>query len=98
MTDHFEDLWQLSENSFKSEIDVTAEEIFAKISLTSALYKAACEQKPTADIDKIKAHLMGELLLYLSHLSLKDNIDVFDAMRSALKFKITSYSAEVPSP
>lgn len=86
--DHFEQLWVLCENEFKSDTDTDLNEILNKIQVTIGLYKNLSSKPVTEDLPRIKAHLIGELLLHLSHLSLKEDIDVFAAMKTALKFKL----------
>lgn len=88
MIKHFEDLWGAAEKSFQNDLNIENEVILNKASINLNLFKTLSKYPATEDLDKIKAHLMGELLLSLSHLSLKENIDVFYAMQLALKKKL----------
>lgn len=100
--EHFEQLWSVAEDSFKSELDCDVNEILNKLSLSIRLYKNINDKSSsTQEIKAIKAHLLGELLLEISHLSMKENIDVFNALMASLKFRkshLNQSSSEVPSP
>lgn len=87
---HFEDIWLLGEKLFQDtvaqeQVSSILEELLLKINL----YKALDEQKqiPLEEMQKVKARTFGELLLTLTNLSLKDNIDVFNALSTALNYK-----------
>jgi hypothetical protein len=88
MTKHFENLWEEAEKNFSASLD-DPEAIITKIILRVNLYKnLVIQQKNISkeDLDKIKSHIMGEILLALAHLSLKENINVFQSLQTALHF------------
>lgn len=86
---HFEDLWNDSEETFKEDLNDSLRDIIQNLlfkintlnSLTSQSFKTSEEMQ------KIKMHLMGEILLDLSHISAKENINVYQAMKTALHYK-----------
>lgn len=84
---HFEELWEFAEKSF-SKNDDNINSILTHLLVKVNFYEKIAKQGPTSqeEIKKIKSHLMGEILLTLSHLSLKENIDVFSALKTALYF------------
>ncbi len=95
---HFEELWEKCENlhSEYSESD-SVSDIINGLTMKLGLY-AAIDQKSetiTKDMEKAKSRLMGEILLSLTALSLKDNINVFDALNTAqLQHSIGIYSSK----
>ena len=93
---HFEELWEKCENFHEetskeeSSIDIV-NELAMKIGLYSAIIQKS--EIASEDMEKAKSRLMGESLLSLTGLSLKDNINVFDALGTALTQRnITHYS------
>jgi len=92
MTLHFEDLWVKCEQSHQIIKDETVQDIINKLILQINLYKALDlkNQIPAEEMQKIKSHTFGEILLTLTNLSLKDNIDVFSALISAYQFNQSS--------
>jgi len=90
MAIHFEELWEQCENfhkehSTKTEIQPIIEALMMKLSL----YKALSAQKdmPGEEMQKVKARTLGEIVLTLTCLSLKDNIDVYGALATALQYR-----------
>jgi hypothetical protein len=102
MTQHFEQLWESCEQSFQNtdvEVGSILNELLVKINLYKTISKQ--EIKSPEDIEKIKSHLMGEILLTLTHLSLKENINVFNSLTEALFFsnvekRKEAYSSSAP--
>jgi hypothetical protein len=89
MSVHFETLWEQCEKfhqeSIKdSEVTIMIDEIMMKLKL----YQLIDSQKEVPDEERqnIKSRTMGEILWTLTRLSLKDNINVFDALNTAYKF------------
>lgn len=86
---HFEELWEKCEELHKefSQDDQVAS-LIEKIILQLNLYKVAelKVEMPQEERQKIKSRVMGEILLTLTNLSLKDNINVFAALNSAYQF------------
>lgn len=86
---HFEDLWEQCEKSHKDiGLDTTSqiiEELNLKISLFSAFSdKTSLDPE---DMKMIKSRTVGEILLTLTKLSLKEDINVFEALSVALQNK-----------
>jgi hypothetical protein len=89
MSIHFETLWeqceQFHQESIKdSEVSVMIDEIIMKLKL----YQLIDSQKEVPDEERqnIKSRTLGEILWTLTRLSLKDNINVFEALNTAHKF------------
>ncbi len=83
---HFEDLWEKCENYHKSNEDqnspLNMDELIMKIGLYQSL-----NEKPNIsknDLKTIKSRLLGEILFSISNISLKDDINVYQAMLDAL--------------
>ena len=86
--EHFETIWNKSEELIASEVSKqpTApiiEELIAKL----ALYKALDlnDKIPEEEKQKLKTHLFGKLLIALSKLSFKENVNVYTAMKQAME-------------
>lgn len=87
MANHFEEIWEKGESLHQQE-DNSISDILNKISLQVELYKMITNQEDSnEEKEKAKSRTMGEILLTLTNLSLKDNINVFDALNTACKFK-----------
>ena len=87
---HFEDLWTKCEDFQKEasearDIPGMAEELIMKINL----YKAMTDKTkiPTEELQKMRTRILGEILLTLTGLSLKDNVNVFEALAQALQYR-----------
>lgn len=87
---HFEDLWEMCEafhqksEGFSNPADI--DELILKIGLYQSLSSNKINLS-TEDLQKAKSRIMGEILFFLTNLSIKDNIDVFSALFEALKSK-----------
>lgn len=87
---HFEHLWEESENFYNSEIQSASPlAILDEINLKINLYKTICLQENLAQDqrDKLKNNIFGEILMTLTQLSLKDNINAYAALKAALGYK-----------
>lgn len=87
---HFEDLWTQCEELQKEaaqthSIPEMAEELMMKINL----YKAITEKTkiPTEELQRMRTRILGEILLTLTKLSLKDNVNVFEALAEAFQVR-----------
>ncbi len=87
---HFEELWEKCEQfhqefSNQNTVDSTLDELILKINL----YKAVRSQTYPSEEEKSKicSHTLGEVLLTLTNLSLKDNINVYQALNTALQHR-----------
>jgi hypothetical protein len=94
MASHFEELWEQCENFQK---DATAlndvQHIIDELMLKINLYKAidAKQEIPAEDRQKVKSRTLGEILLTLTALSLKDNVNVYEALNIALQYRSADY-------
>lgn len=90
MPNHFEDLWEQSEKIHSEFLnDTPLESIIDELYLKINIYKMLGSKKELSgeDMEKIKSRTFGEILLTLTHLSLKDNVNVYTALLSALQFR-----------
>lgn len=90
MPEHFEELWVKSENFQKdtgkvSDVPILLEELSLKLNLYKAIDSKT--QIPEEDRQKIKSRLLGEILLTLTGLSFKDNVNVYEALNIALQYR-----------
>ena len=90
MVAHFEELWEQCENFQKdggkvSDVPILLEELSLKLNLYQAI--DAKTEIPVEDRQKVKSRLLGEILLTLTGLSLKDNINVYEALNIALQYR-----------
>lgn len=93
---HFEDLWEKCEAFHKAESsqDVSSS-LIDELMMKMNLYKVIDlkSEIPEEDRQKIKSRTMGEILLTVTQISLKDNINVYEALKVALEYKsIENYS------
>lgn len=91
MTMHFEELWEKCEQLHQqsSEGKVPIENLMEELLMKVQLYKTIDQKTelPEEDRQKIKSRTLGEILMTLTHVSLKDNINVFEALGVALQFR-----------
>lgn len=97
---HFEELWVHCENLSKTTIDdqnvsVLVDEIMMKMKLYQILDS---KELPEEERASAKSRTMGEILWALTKLSLKDNINVFEALGTAFQFhSISHYNKKYPT-
>lgn len=90
MAIHFEELWEKCENLQKEScMDVPASNIVEEIIIKLNLYKVldAKAEIPAGELAKIRSRVLGEVLLTMTSLSIKDNVDVYEALSSALQYR-----------
>lgn len=97
MTRHFEQLWEEGEqlhNNDGSPTPTILDELLMKVNL----YKIIDEKSeiPEEERKKIKSRTMGEILLTLTHLSLKDDINVFEALKTANQYRKAENFSKIP--
>jgi len=97
MVVHFEHLWEESEKLHahdNSSISSVIEELLMKVNL----YKIIEERTdiPDEERQKVKSRTLGEILLSLTHLSVKDNINVFQALKVANQHRSAEKLAKIP--
>lgn len=85
---HFEELWEACEK-LHTDKEGAVVSIVEEINMKLNLYKAVELKKeiPANERAKVKSRIMGEILLSLTHLSLKDNINVFESLSLAQQFR-----------
>lgn len=89
---HFEELWVKCEDLFKLTNDSTSvSSIIDELSMKINLYKLIDSKVDitTEERQKVKSRTMGEILLTLTQLSLKENIDVFESLNIAQQYRAT---------
>jgi hypothetical protein len=101
MTAHFEDLWEKCEllhKDFVAQDEVQA--IVNELQMKLNLYQTIDQKKeiPPEEIEKVKSRTFGEILLTLTNLSLKDGINVFDALATAYKYRAIQHYSEKYEP
>jgi hypothetical protein len=84
---HFEDLWEMCETFHKNSEGFTQpldlDELIMKIGLYQSFAKKT--NISTEELQKVKSRVLGEILFFLTNLSVRDNVDVFNALLIALK-------------
>ena len=90
MPAHFEELWEEGEKFHQeaaSDADMASlvDELMIKINLYKVIDQKT--EIPEAERKKIKSRTLGEILLTLTHVSLKDNINVFESLNTALRYR-----------
>ena len=86
----FEELWNKSEEFQKNASkDTTTQNIIEELLLKLNLYKVIDLkiEIPEEERQKIKSRTLGEILLTFTCLSLKDNINVYEALSVALQYR-----------
>lgn len=89
MKNHFEELWEQCEKinqNNNADIPSILDEVIIKINLYKALNQKY-NLPLTKEEEKIKTHLLGEILFSLTNLSIKDNINVYAALYSSVMFR-----------
>jgi hypothetical protein len=98
---HFEELWEKCENFHQESEDKSSptmilEELMMKVGLYKAI--AAQTEIPAEEAAKIKTRTLGEILLTLTNLSLKDNINTYEALNSALQYRSVQHYSKKYQP
>lgn len=93
---HFEELWekceqlhQAADQNNQANTATLLDELMLKVSLYKAL--DAKTEMPEEDRQKIKSRTLGEILLTLTHVSLLDNVNVFEALSMALQYRSVGF-------
>lgn len=96
---HFEDLWEKCEQLHKQmDADVPVSSIMDELAMKINLYKVIDSkgEVSTDEMKKAKSRTLGEILLTLTHLSLKDDINVFEALSVAQQYRDAEYVTSIP--
>jgi hypothetical protein len=84
---HFEELWEKCEEfNSNNSYDESILDIIDELTMKLNLYSMIDQKSDISSEDKniAKSRIMGEILLSITSISLKDNINVFDALHTAL--------------
>lgn len=90
MSKHFEDLWGEAEALYKDNINhLSQNDIIQELLLKINLFKALEGKTLSFAKDQVetKTRMLGEILLTIAQLSAKDNINVYEGMLRAVKFR-----------
>ena len=90
MSMHFENLWTKCENLHEGTIQgETSAQILDELILKIKLYQTIDQKKeiPETEQQIIKSRTIGEILLTLTKLSLKDNLNVYEALNIAMQYR-----------
>jgi len=96
---HFEELWEKCEEVNKDD-NTKISSLIDEIMMKCNLYKVIEENEsiPEEERKNVKSRTLGEILFALTNLSLQDNIDVFDALSTAFKYRsIEKYTKKYQS-
>ena len=97
MAETFNELWENAEKALKEETNSSSsenivKEIIAKFKLYSMLNSSAFTEE---DQIRLRAHAFGKILLCITQLSLKDNVNVHTALKTALdEANLNSFEAK----
>jgi len=96
---HFEELWEACENlhqevNAQDSVSTIIDELGMKINLYKMIDGRS--DLPLEDRQKVKSRTMGEILLTLTQLSLKDNVNVFDALNVARVHRQAEADLKIP--
>lgn len=84
---HFENLWEEAETIMQDEVSISSsEELVKEAEGKLGIYNLINKNTSMLEVDKnrLKAHTFGKILLVLTQLSAKDNINVYAALKTAL--------------
>jgi len=91
MTIHYEELWEKCEGLQKEAGQhIAVQQMMDELLIKINLYKAVDSKVdiiPIEEANKIKSRLLGEILLVITGLSVKDNINVYEALYSAFQYR-----------
>lgn len=95
---HFEELWEKCEKTHQEDNPIGS--ILDELAMKINLYRAISEQTdvPKEELEKVKSRTMGEILLTLTNLSLVENINVFNALNTAQKYRAEENVSKIPLP
>lgn len=94
---HFEELWvQCEKVHQEAPVQGSVAEILNELSLKLNFYKVIDQRKdlPPEEMRQFRIRAMGEILSVLTNLSLVEDINVFDALRTAMQYRLGEYQAK----
>ena len=84
---HYEDLWLMAEKVAAAD-PISGQEVVGKISATLQeirdVYRVAEGSKDKQLVKEIKSKAIGRLLMNIAHLSQKEDVDVYSALKDQL--------------
>jgi hypothetical protein len=96
----FEDLWNKCEGFQKdASANTQVQQITDELVLKINLYKVidAKQEIPEEERQKVKSRILGEILLAITCLSFKDNINIYESLSLALQYRsIDHYDKKYP--
>lgn len=95
---HFEELWERCEKFHQEASNDSSlmDELMMKVNLYKVIDQKT--EVPEEERQKLKSRAMGEILLTLTGMSLKDNVNVFEALSIALQYRsVEHYSQKYPT-
>lgn len=97
---HFEELWTKCEAFFNESGNDNTASILDELQLKVQLYQTmAAKEIPEEEKQQVKTRLLGEILMTLTHLSLKEDVNVFEALVQALQWRsVQHYQQKYPIP
>lgn len=90
MAMHFEELWEKCEKfHIDAALGTNVQSVIEELNMKINLYKAidAKTEIPDEERQKLKSRTLGEILLTLTNLSSKDNINVYESLSIALQYR-----------
>lgn len=89
MVKTFDNIWEDAEKLLEQETSHSStsqliKECIAKLSMLDSLSSLE-NTMPTEDLLRLKSHAMGKVLLVLTQISMKDNINVYTALRDVIE-------------
>jgi hypothetical protein len=101
MAVHFEELWEQCETLQKdASLAVDVSHIVDELVIKLNLYKALDSKSeiPADERQKIQSRVLGDILLTFTCLSVKDNVNVYEALSIALQYRrLENYNKKVQS-
>lgn len=99
LPDHFEELWEQceklhAESGAKESVAEVLDELGMKINLYKILISKG--ESVSDELKKAKSRSLGEILLTLTHLSLKENINVFESLAIAQQYRRIENYQKIP--
>ena len=97
MAETFNELWENAEKALKEETNLSSsedlvKEIIAKFKLYSLVSNSGFAEE---DCSRLRSHAFGKILLAITQLSFKDNVNVYAALKIALdEAKLNSFEAK----
>jgi hypothetical protein len=97
---HFEQLWDKCEDFHKKECgDSNSSSLIEELVIKLNIYKILVSRKdlPEEEGKEMKSRTLGEILFTLTNISLIDNVNVFEALQTALLFhSVDTFSKKHP--